>query len=112
MPQTLSRWKRLSVHITPERRVEQLPTEFIVKDNMLHCKWCDKALTSLRMDNIRLHITSLLHKDNKLQQGAPLIEDNRGFCILIREFIYNIFHSSSIYLHTSGFQSLCSAKVA
>ena len=74
--------KRLSVHITPKRRAEQLPDEMTVKNNQLFCRWCQKSLTSLRMDNIRLHLTSQLHRENKLKLGAPLTVNNGMYFVI------------------------------
>ena len=76
MPPVWNKDKRLSVHITPKRRAEQLPTELTVKNGLLYCRWCEKSISSLRLDNIRLHLTSIIHKENKLKMGAPLTSDN------------------------------------
>ena len=69
-------FNKLGLHITPKRRALELPDEFSVRDNQLYCKWCQKVLTCLRMDNLRLHLTSAIHKENKLKLGRPLTINN------------------------------------
>lgn len=72
-------------NITPQRRALDLPGEFVVKDNQLFCKWCEKVFTSLRMDNLRLHLTSSLHKENKLKLGGPITINNSKITVLKHE---------------------------
>ena len=81
MPQVWNKEKRLSVHITPARRAEQFPTELTLKNGKLFCKFCEKPILTLRMDNLRLHLTSLLHRENKQKLGVPLNSDNGKFVL-------------------------------
>ena len=76
MPSVWNKDKRLSVHITPERRAAQLPNDLYVCDGQLCCQWCKTVITTLRLDNIRAHLRTLLHKDNKRKFGVLLTSDN------------------------------------
>jgi len=83
MPQVWNKEKRLSVHITPRRRAEQFPADLTMKNGQLYCKFCQKPIVTLRMDNLRLHLTSIVHKDNKQKMGAPLNSDNGKYIFVI-----------------------------